>query len=304
MTYGLVTPMITGKAKLVGVIGFPIEHSLSPSMHNAALAKGGFDAVYVPIEVAPDDLERVVLGLKAAGFVGINVTIPHKVAVMQFVDEVSPEAALVGAVNTLHFVDGKIKGYNTDGIGFLQSLTHAGVNPRDCVVTIFGAGGAARPIALHLASAGARHVYIVNRSFDKATALARAVNARHSALASERGRGSLPDVAEPVKWDDNRVGACVLSSNLVVNATPLGMSSYAPDQSPMDESWFHPGLVVYDTVYNPLETRLLADARAHGCRVISGVEMLVRQGAEAFRIWFGEPPDISAMRETVLACLK
>lgn len=303
MTQKMLTPMITGKTKLLGVIGFPVAHSLSPPMHNAALAKSGLDAAYVPLEVAPENLERAVLGLQAAGFVGVNVTIPHKVAVMQYVDELSPEASMVGAVNTLHFVAGKIKGYNTDGIGFLQSLTDAGVDPQACVAVIFGAGGAARPVALHLASAGVKRLYIVNRSFDKAVSLANAVNSMvlsGTGCKSERADG----LAIPVPWEEERVAECVLTANLVVNVTPLGMSGYAPDVSPLQDDWLHSELVVYDTVYNPLETKLLASARAHGCRTISGVEMLVRQGAESFRIWFGQSPDISVMREAVLAHLK
>lgn len=287
--------IISGKAKLVGVIGYPVEHTMSPPMHNAAFSELGMDAVYVPMAAAPDSLNTAVAGLVAAGFVGVNVTIPHKVAALELADEVSESASMVGAVNTLHFVDGQIKGFNTDGPGFLNSLSLAEVEPSEATVTVLGSGGAARSIILHLAAAGAARINVVNRTVEKAVHLADLVNKRFN--------GSNGGVVKAYPWSESELKRCLAQSQLLVNTTPVGMSSYMPDASPVNEDWLHPDLVVYDTVYNPLETKLLQQARRRGCRVISGAEMLVMQGAESFRIWFNRKPPVDVMRKALLRCL-
>ncbi len=287
---------ISGKAKLVGVLGYPVEHSLSPPMQNAAVAAAGIDAVYIPMAVAPDDLGTVVNGLRAAGFVGVNVTIPHKVNALRLVDELSASAEMVGAVNTLHFVEDKVLGYNTDGTGFLQSLAVAGVEPAGLTVTVLGAGGAARSIALHLAMAGVERINLINRTYDKAGELAAVVNSH---------LGTNPhSVARPHPWDERSLRECLSHSQLLVNTTPVGMSSHSPGQSPVQTQWLHQELVVYDTVYNPLRTELIQQAEQAGCLALSGSEMLVMQGAESFRIWFGQEPNVDEMRRALLRALR
>jgi shikimate dehydrogenase len=291
--------MISGKTQLAGLIGWPVSHSFSPAMHNAAAAELGLDLVYVPLPVRLENLPAAIRGLAALGFVGVNVTVPHKEAVIPLLSEVDTAAHTIGAVNTISFQPPAAKsqqsavsgqqsavGHNTDAAGFLADLEHIGVAiaGRECL--ILGAGGSARAVAYGLASAGGT-VRLFARRVEQARKLAADLlphfeAARFSAFSWE-------ELKETRDFQET----------LIVNTTPLGMTPEV-DLSPWpDTLHFPPKAVVYDLVYNPSETRLVAQARAAGCRAANGLGMLLRQGALAFELWTGREPDIDVMRATL-----
>jgi shikimate dehydrogenase len=283
---------IDGKTQLIGLIGWPVSHSFSPAMHNAAAAALGMNWVYLPLPVRSDDVESALSGLSALGFHGVNVTVPHKQAVIPFLDIIEDGARVIGAVNTILInldpVENgdtwQLTGYNTDWLGFLADLEtlKVDVNRRDCLV--LGAGGSARAIVYGLAQAGAR-VHVLARRLTQATQLATDFNDICRVQA-----GSLSDLADYV---------ADLQAPLVVNTTPLGMTpnidrSIWPDHLP-----FPAGAFVYDLVYNPIETRFMQQARASGRGTSNGLGMLIHQGAIAFELWTGQKPDIQIMKQTI-----
>ncbi|MEW5959463.1 MAG: shikimate dehydrogenase, partial [Chloroflexota bacterium] len=241
--------MITGKTSLVGLIGWPVGHSLSPIMHNAAFAELGCDFAYVPLPVRPEHVEQALRGLLALNFVGTNVTVPHKQAVMRYLDELSQAARLTGAVNTIHIRDGKLWGYNTDAIGFLNSLQEVGCDPKGMRVAVLGAGGAARAVVYALARAGAASIVVLNRTAERAAFL---VDDLHEAFADSKMSFEA--------LTSNALAALASQVELVINTTSVGMypdldSSPWPNDVPM------PSQVIFcDLVYNPLETVFLAQA--------------------------------------------
>ncbi len=264
---------ITGATRLVGLLGWPVDHSLSPAMHNAAYAALGLDWVYVPLPVAPERVGEAVAGLAALGFAGANVTVPHKQAVMPFLDELTPMAQAAGAVNTLIVrADGSLLGDNTDGAGFMADLQAHGVRSRRAIV--LGAGGAARSVAYALLEAGAE-VAVANRTPEHADRLCRAMCAAlpdaTDRLSAHAFPGALPKLAP---WAD-----------LIVNATSLGL--HAGDALPWEpDAAFRSDQVVYDLIYHR-PTALLALARSQGATAIDGLGMLVHQGAQAAALWTG-----------------
>ncbi len=274
--------MVTGKAKVAGVMGWPVGHSRSPRLHGYWLERYAIDGAYVPLPVTPENLAPAVRGLAALGFAGANLTIPHKEAVMPLLDAVDETARRIGAVNTIVVgPDGELAGSNTDAYGFIENL-RAGAPAWRAVsgpAVIIGAGGAAKAVAVALADAGVRDIRIVNRTEARARALAEAIGA--STVAWEARRAALDGAA------------------LVVNASALGMTGQPPldlDLSPLPES-----AVVNDIVYAPLETPLLAAARARGNPVVDGIGMLLHQGRPGFRAWFGVDPAVDdALRDHVL----
>jgi shikimate dehydrogenase len=274
--------MVTGKAKVAGVMGWPVGHSRSPRLHGYWLERYAIDGAYVPLPVTPENLGPAVRGLAALGFAGANLTIPHKEAVMPLLDAVDETARRIGAVNTIVVgPDGELAGSNTDAYGFIENL-RAGAPAWRAVsgpAVIIGAGGAAKAVAVALADAGVRDIRIVNRTEARARALAEAIGA--STVAWEARRAALDGAA------------------LVVNASALGMTGQPPldlDLSPLPES-----AVVNDIVYAPLETPLLAAARARGNPVVDGIGMLLHQGRPGFRAWFGVDPAVDdALRAHVL----
>ncbi len=275
--------MTEHRIPLAGVIGNPIAHSRSPRLHKHWLKRYGIAGDYVPLHVVEDDLEQVIRTLPKMGFVGVNITIPHKVAVMQIADQVSDRATLIGAANTLIFrKDGKIHADNTDGYGFLANLRQnsaweASAGP----VAILGAGGAARGVIEALLEAGVTEILLSNRTRDKADVL------RHEF-------GSKLTVVDWVQ-----AGNIVEEAALVVNTTSLGMTGHPELRVPLDG--LHDGQVVTDLVYNPLETRLLREARAAGCTVVDGLGMLLHQGVPGFERWFGVRPEVDdELRAAVL----
>lgn len=280
---------IDGKTKMLCVIGDPIEHTKSPAMHNAALRELGLDSefVYVALRVPKGELEKTVRGMKALGIVGMNVTIPHKIEIMRYLDEVDPLAREIGAVNTIVNRGGKLIGYNTDGRGALDAL-RARTELAGRKVLMIGAGGAARAIAFTLAEEGGiAELVILNRTGEKAVELAEAVSKRTGIII--RGRqlnvATLPE----------EIGR----ADVLVNCASTGMSPES-EQSLVPKELLRKGLVVFDVVYNPLMTRLLRDAKEAGCRVITGETMLVNQGARAFEMWTGKKPNTAIMRDAVL----
>jgi len=259
---------LTGRTRLAGVIGWPVSHSRSPRLHNHWLAQQRIDGVYVPLPVAPADLAAAVRGLRAAGFAGANVTLPHKEAVLALCDRVLPAGQRAGAVNTLVFGPDGVTGTNTDGIGFVANLRAHGVDPAVGPTLLLGAGGAARAIAAALLDLGIP-VTVANRSADRAAALASALPGLRVLPWADRA-AALPDQA------------------LLVNTTLLGMTGQGALELPLEHA--PPGLAVADIVYAPMVTPLLADAAARGLRTVGGLGMLLHQAVAGFASWFGVAP--------------
>lgn len=260
---------------VAAVIGSPVRHSRSPAIHNAAYAATGLDWCYLAFEVTEGLAPAAVRGALALGLRGLSVTMPLKAAVIPALDELSATAATLGAVNTVSFPGGRSHGDNTDGAGFIRSLqATAGWQASGLEAVVLGAGGAARAVALALGEAGAASVVVVNRRADRA--------ARAAALAGSAGRvGEAADIA---------------GADLVVNATPVGMAGTdGADRLPIDDELLHPGQVVVDLVYHPVETPLLAAARAAGALAVDGIGMLVHQAALQFERWTGMAAPLEAM---------
>ncbi|HRQ39401.1 MAG TPA: shikimate dehydrogenase [Chloroflexota bacterium] len=296
---------ITGTTQLLGIIGWPVAHSFSPAMQNAALADLGLNYVYVPLPVHPEEVSTAVSALPTLGFRGVNVTVPHKQAVMPLLDELEDAARAIGAVNTivvnrnplsvtretdygLRITDYELrmKGYNTDWAGFLADLNElgVGVNGRDCLV--LGAGGSARAVVYALAKSGGR-VQVVARRVEQAGEL----------VAALRPYGGDGVMARP--FTDLPIITATLTAPLIVNTTPLGMTPH-PEGSPWpDDLPLPPGAFLYDLVYNPRETTFMRQAQAAGLPAANGLGMLVYQGARAFELWTGQQPDVQVMRAVV-----
>ena len=262
--------MITGEAKLAGVLGWPVRHSRSPILHNFWLRKHGIDGAYVPLPVAPEHFAEAVRGLHAAGFRGANVTIPHKEAALAICTRVDRAAERAGAVNTLLFSGDQIIGTNTDGAGFIANLRAHGIEPSTGPALVLGAGGAARAIAAALLDRGVR-VSIANRSLERAQALAE----------------TLPGL-QVLYWQERH--AAVAHHALLVNATAGGLHPAAPLDQDFSRAAAH--MAVADIVYTPLMTKFLADAAQHGLRTIGGLGMLLHQAVPGFAQWFGPTPTV------------
>ncbi|MCM3267222.1 shikimate dehydrogenase [Paenibacillus elgii] len=269
---------------LYGVFGDPIRHSKSPIMLNRAFEAAGINAAYGAFHILPGTLKDAVAGIRALQFRGVNVTIPHKVEVMSYLDEIDEGARAIGAVNTIVNEGGRLIGYNTDGIGYMRSLREeTGISLKGRKVLMIGAGGAARGVGYALAREGAEHIYIANRTKEKALDLASSMSEFGS--VSGHGLDEIPKLAG--------------EAALIVNNTLLGMHPNV-DEVPMDISLIRPETVVSDLVYNPLITRFLREARdQRGAVIHSGLGMFIYQGAYAFEYWTGQPAPVAAMREVV-----
>lgn len=272
------------KIPLAGVIGHPIAHSRSPALHGYWLRRYGVKGHYIPMDVAPADLESTIRLLPKIGFVGLNVTIPHKEAILKIADVISDRAALIGAANTLIFrKDGKIHADNTDGAGFVANLRQnaPGWNPAAGPAAVLGAGGASRAVVAALIEVGAPEIRIANRS-----------RARADALRADFG--AKVSVYEWVQAANMLEGAVS-----VINTTSLGMAGKPDFRVPLDA--LHPGAVVNDLVYNPLKTSFLIEAESRGATVVDGLGMLLHQAAPGFERWFGPTPAVDeATRQAVL----
>lgn len=268
----------------VGLLGWPVEHSRSPQMHNAAFAHLGLDWHYLLLPVAPSDVPDAIRGVRALRFAGVNVTVPHKQAVIPLLDGVRDEAEAIGAVNTIVNQEGCLIGYNTDAAGFLRALRDAGVEPSGCRAVVLGAGGAARAVVYALLSQDAA-VTIANRTVARARTLATDI-------------GAIFDIYPTVVplTANSALARAVAYADLLVNATSLGMAPQV-DADPLPAGLdIAADLVVYDLVYNPRETRLLRRARAAGAAALGGLGMLLHQGAVAFELWTGQEAPIAVMR--------
>lgn len=267
---------VTGKTRLLGLIGNPVEHSISPQLHNSLSMLKGLDLIYVPLKVDKENLEVVVKALKALEFVGFNVTIPYKREIMKFIDDNTKEAILMGAVNTVKKIEGRLYGYNTDGEGFLRAFKEAaGTGFNGKKVVMIGAGGVARPIAVKIAMDGAEKISIVNRTTQKSVELAEVVNE------------NIAEIVQVYNFEDKTLKMAFEESDVIINTTSVGMS---PDinKSPVENAdYFRSGQIVYDVVYNPAKTKFLKDAQSRGCKAIGGLGMLFYQGINAYEIWTG-----------------
>ncbi|GBE54109.1 MAG TPA: shikimate dehydrogenase [Euryarchaeota archaeon] len=280
---------INSKTRVFAVIGSPIEHSISPEIHNSSFSELKLNYVYVAYRVERLYLREAVEGFKALGYSGVNVTIPHKIEIMSYLEEISPESKEIGAVNTIVFKNSRATGYNTDGTGALLALREAGVKVENSRVVILGYGGAARAIAITLAMRGnIESIAIAGRNVKKA-----------GTLAEDIKKLGIPAQSCSITGVEN----IIKDSNILINSTPVGMSPET-EETLLTREKLHSELAVMDIVYTPLETRLLKEAKKAGCRTVDGLGMLIHQAAEAERLWLGVEPDISVMRNAAMKALK
>ena len=280
---------ITGATQICGIIGDPIEHTMSPVMHNAAFRQLGMDWAYLPFRVEEEAVGRAIEGVKALNIRGLNVTIPHKTAVIPYLDGLDPAAERMGAVNTIVNDNGKLTGYNTDAAGFLRALRENNIEPEGTNIVVLGAGGASRGISFLLAENGA-DLTILNRRPERAEDLARQVS-------TATGTG-----VKALALDEANLSLALEKADVLVNTTRVGMIPDV-DRTLVPAGQLRSDLAVFDIVYNPLKTRLLADAGAAGALTIGGLEMLVWQGALAFTLWTGQAAPVDLMRKTARKAL-
>jgi shikimate dehydrogenase len=278
--------VISGKTRVCAIIGDPVEHSLSPVMHNAAFKELGLNLVYVAFTVTAKELKTAISGVKSIGVKGLNVTMPHKNAVMNYLDEVDATAKNIGAVNTILSNNGRLIGYNTDGNGAMIALQENGVCPEEKKLVLLGAGGAAKAIA-YQAAQDVKELVILNRTPDKAKKLAEMIPKSFGAKV----KGDMLSL-DVLKQELETV-------DILINSTSVGMHPNV-DSSSVPTDFLRSDLCVMDIIYNPLETKLLKDAKSVGAKVVSGLEMLIYQGAVAFEIWTNCPAPVEVMRKAAL----
>jgi len=280
---------ITGNTRLIGLLGSPIRHSVSPMMHNTAFQHLGLDYVYLVFEVDDHNLEGAVQAMKTLDVTGFNVTMPNKQKVIPLLDEITESARIIDAVNTVKNQDGRLVGDNTDGKGFVMSLTDEGVAVKDKDFVIIGAGGAARSIGIQLALDGARKISIFNRTLQQADDLKKVIE--------EYIPGCTVETHE---IDMGLLKAEALKADVLVNCTNIGMGVHKDQSVITDPSVFHKDLVVADVIYSPPFTKTLQMADAAGCKTINGLGMMIGQGARAFKIWPGEDMPADLIKEVIL----
>ncbi|MBU2590651.1 MAG: shikimate dehydrogenase [Nitrospinae bacterium] len=273
-----------GTTKALGIFGWPISHTLSPAMHNFSIRECGLDYTYIPFAVSPENLAKGVEAIRTLGFRGINVTIPHKEKIIPYLDELDCGAELIGAVNTVVCEGDTLVGYNTDGAGFIESLKETtDTSPRGKRVVIFGAGGAAKGIAVALLSEGIEELIVVNRS-----------GARGKALASNLKTNFGVEVAVDSIPLAELSGALINSADILINATSVGMKN--GDSDLFDYDIISEKHIVCDIVYRPLNTTLLEKASQSGAKTVNGLGMLIHQGALSFRLWTGAGMPVDKVR--------
>ena len=280
---------IDGKSRVCAVIGNPVEHSLSPALHNAAFSEKRLNMCYVAFRV--EDLAAAVAGVRGLNLLGLSVTIPHKVNILQYLDEVEETAGRIGSVNTVLNREGRLIGYNSDGLGAVRALEEADIPLAGTRVTILGSGGAARAIAFSLGKAAAlREMNLLGIEVEECRLLAEDLK---KALSF------------PVTWEamsPEALGRHVPGSDGLIHCTPVGMSPHE-EQSVLDRQLLRPGQFVFDVVYNPLKTRLLQEAESVGCRIVPGVEMFLHQAVFQFELWTGQAAPVDVMRRVVMEAL-
>ncbi|MHA1254605.1 MAG: shikimate dehydrogenase [Promethearchaeota archaeon] len=278
--------VISSHTKLLCIIGYPVGHSMSPVMHNPALQELGLDYVYLAFEVHPDNLKNAVIAIRALDIKGLNVTIPHKQDIMQYLDEIDPISEKMGAINTIKNDDGYLKATNTDAAGAKKSLVDAGFTIEGKNIVFVGSGGAARSIA-YILSEDAKRVVLTDIVEERAVTVAKEISKNMGAnvegkLASDK------ILADEIK-----------NADLLINATPIGMH---PKEgiSPISKDLLHQELFVFDIIYNPMETQLMKEAAGIGCKTLSGLDMLVNQGVIAFEWWTGKTPNNKLMKDKII----
>lgn len=280
--------MITAKTVPYGLFGCPVEHSFSPQMHNSVFNKLNLNCVYLAFEIEPEELKVSLNALINLGFKGINITVPHKQSCMQYLHKIDEEAQIIGAVNTVKIKQSKLIGYNTDGIGFLNSLSARGIQLTGSSVWILGAGGASRAISISMIiNEDIKKVYIYDIDSSKAMNLVNDLNAIKKDIAFKVDEENLNDVAGSI--------------DILVNATPVGLNQ---KDIPISLELLNPDFkLVYDLIYNPSETELLKLSKEKGIETMNGMKMLVHQGAASFKIWTGIKPPVNVMESSVNKCI-
>ena len=279
----------------LGVLGDPIAHSFSPQMQNAALRASKMKMVYAAFQIAPGELRDALELLREQNFVGVNLTIPHKIAALEFMDELDENARGAGAVNTVKIENGQLRGFNTDGKGFARAIREEfSVDLRDLRILVLGAGGAARAIALQCAKENCERLVIANRDLEKAKELTEGLL---PFFGGPKVLGPVPRL-QAIAWDEAAFRFQIANLDLVVNATPLGLNR--ADAPPIPARLLAPHLMIYDTIYSRGPTAFISAALEAGARAANGLSMLLHQGALAFEIWFGRAAPLDAMRKALL----
>ncbi|MGM0298973.1 shikimate dehydrogenase [Enterococcus sp. AZ077] len=281
--------MISGKTKLTGFFAKPASHSLSPLMHNLAFSHWGIDAVYLAFEIDQTNLRQAVKSIRTLDMLGVNVSMPNKTAVLAYLDQLSPEAELIGAVNTIVHQEQRLIGYNTDGMGFVRSVNETGHPIKNQKIVVLGAGGAAKAIVVQMALEGAQEITIYKR-----------LNATFLPLKEYFAKVS-EKTGCPIRLhdyaDESQLALDLSQANLLINATDIGMGS-KKDQLPIaDVKLLHSQLAVFDLIYSPSETRLIQEAKKMGIKAYNGLGMLIHQGAIAFELWTHREMPVQNIRE-------
>lgn len=271
---------VNGKTKITGIFGHPVGHTLSPAMHNAAFRSLGLNMCYIAFDVLPKDLPDAVKAVKSLNLLGVNITVPHKENVIPLLDDVNAEAKFMGAVNTVVNSEGKLTGYNTDGLGFMSSLAEAEISSDGKTILIIGGGGASRAISYYLSRGKATDLLLYDIDRSKVKKLADDLN-----ISSDNKVSLLDDIENIGKPD------------IIINATPLGLNN--EDPLPLDPGHLNSETVVYDLVYK--NTKFLREAKKKGAKTLDGSGMLLWQGVEAFRLWTGVGPPVDVMRQALLS---
>lgn len=281
---------INGETNIIGLIGNPIKHSFSPQMHNCAFNKLNLNYIYLPFEVQEKNLKKAILGAKSLDIKGLNVTIPHKIRVLKYLDEIDYTAKQIGAVNTIKFIKNQdriiAKGYNTDSIGAILALKEK-TSLKDKNIVICGAGGASRAITFELINNKIKSLILLNRDQTKA-----------KTLYNDLRRNNLNALIKTDSFEN--IDKYLKNADILIDTTPVGMSPHNDDKAIVRSEQLHSDLLVNDIVYNPLKTSLIKEAETAGCETVSGIKMLLYQGAESFKIWTGINPPLDLMEETLL----
>jgi shikimate dehydrogenase len=275
---------VSGNTKICGIIGHPIEHTLSPAMHNAAFRELDLDHIYIAFDVESKNLRESISGIRSLGIHGLNVTIPHKEDVIKYLDEIDPEAEKIGSVNTIVNRDSRLVGHNTDGAGAIKALKDNKVELKEKRVLLLGAGGSAKSIAFTL-SKFVKKIMILNRTEVRAEKLADNLKLMF-------------DIE--IAWDhlsQKTVRQNLIDTDILINATSVGMNPKS--ESLVKSEWLTSRICIFDVVYNPNGTKLIQNANRIGAKAIDGIDMLVYQGAMAFKIWTGREPPIDVMKEAI-----
>lgn len=275
---------ISGSSQIYGLIGYPVKHTLSPIMHNAWFSRLNIDAIYLPFEVRPENLEKALQALTALSMSGVNVTIPYKECCMKYLDKIDYDAELIGAVNTISVENNKLIGFNTDGRGFINSLKEVGISSKSKKVFIIGAGGAARAIGFCLVREGTESLRFYDIDKERTVKLVEAIKKRFEAVNIYTCLKE--ELSEQIKQSD-----------ILINATPVGLKD--TDPLIVEPDWLSNNIIVYDLIYNPTQTKLMKVCKDKGIKAYNGLGMLIHQGVLSFKIWTGKDVPIDTMREVL-----